>query len=195
LAPAQLQALEVFGLADLALGVRHLAEAILAPGQRHHAGLLQRGEDRLADLALRERVQRLVIGHQERQREQVQFPDLRRPVDGRAHRHVDHALADRREFASLVAGHQRGARVQLDVDAAVGALFDQVGPDLAALAPREGWAEHQRHLVLGLVGLGHRAGGGEGGSGNDGGRCEHQGTTFHFISSRERRQFLLVNAE
>jgi hypothetical protein len=54
-----------------------------------------------------------------------------------AHGHVDHALANRGELARLVACHQRRARIQLDVDAAIGALAHLVGPDLAALAPRE----------------------------------------------------------
>ncbi|CUI90174.1 Uncharacterised protein [Achromobacter ruhlandii] len=156
---AQLHALHVLGPLDLALGVAELAVAVLAPGQRHHAGLLDQLEHLLAHVALHQRVDGGVVRHQEGQREQIQLLDLRRPVDGRADGHVDHALADGGEFAGLVALHQRGAGVDLDVDAALRALAHQVGPDLGALAPRESGADDDGELVFGLVVLRLRGGG------------------------------------
>src|SRR6185503_15184099 len=72
-------------------------------------------------------------------------------VDRRAAQHVDDALAHGLELARLVALHERGAGVLLDVDAAAGALAHQVGEDLAALAPGECGRYDGGHLVLGLV--------------------------------------------
>ena len=93
------------------------------------------------------------------------------------------ALAQRRKFTRLVALDQRDAGVQLDVDAAIGALADLVGPQLAALAPGEGRAQHQRHAVFALV-RGLRQGGG---CGESQGGCSGHGrgeerTQFHYFS-------------
>ncbi|CFP41324.1 Uncharacterised protein [Bordetella pertussis] len=179
---AQLQALHVGRRLDFVLGVAELAIAVFAPGQRHHAGLFDQLEDLLADLALHQRVDGGIVRHQEGQREQVELLDLRRPVDGRTHGHVDHALADGGEFTGLVALHQRGARIDLDIDAALGALAHQVGPDHGALAPREGGAHHDGQLVFGLVvlGLGRRHAQRE--SGAKGGA--HDIAEFHRLSPR-----------
>jgi hypothetical protein len=79
---------------------------------------------------------------------------------------------------------QRDAGVQLDVDAAIGAFANLVGPQLATLAPWKRWAQHERHAVLALVG-GLRDGGGsrEGqGSGSSHGGCE-EGAQFHGLVS------------
>jgi hypothetical protein len=83
--------------------------------------------------------------------------------------------------------HERHPGVQLHVDAAVGALLDQVDPDLGALAPRERGADDGRHLVLVLVlRLRQRRGGERGGN-----QCRgsgHQKASFHVsISSFESR--------
>ncbi len=123
-------------------GVGEFAEAVLAPGQRDDAALFDRIECLLACLALGDGVEVGTVGHQERQREQVQLRHLRRPVDGRADRHVDQARAHGREFFRLIAGDQLGIGVNPQGDFPLGALLDQIGPFLRGLAPGEGVGEH-----------------------------------------------------
>jgi hypothetical protein len=144
-------------------------EAVFAPGQRHHFLALQHlGEQVFAHFALRQGIHGLAVGDQERHREEVEFLDLRRPVDGRTDGEVDHALANRGEFARLVAADQRGAWIHLDVDAALGLFLDQFRPAFAGLAPGEGRAEHGRQPVFGLVVLRHgRQGQDQGGNRNE----------------------------
>src|SRR5690606_15436181 len=108
-----------------------------------------------------------VVAREEGQREQVQLPDLRRPVDRRPDGEIDDALADRRELARLVAVDQRHVRVQLHVDPALRALAHEVDPNLCTLAPGEGGSDDGRHPVLGAVVLRVRAGDDER-SGQDG---------------------------
>jgi len=129
--------LEVFGRADRPLRVGDLAEAVLAPGQRHHVALAEKIEHLLPDSALHQRVERPVVRHQEGQREQVQLPDLRRPIDGRADRHVDHALAQRSELLRLVPRHQGGTRIDLDVDAALRLVRGRGRPSAWRPSPRD----------------------------------------------------------
>ncbi len=148
---ADLQSLEVGRRLDGPLGVRDLPVAVLAPGERHNAGLLEGLEEALADFALRDRVHRGVVGEEEGQGEEVERLDLRRPVDGGTHGHVDHALAQRAELAGLITLDERDTRIELDVDAALRAFAHLVRPEFATLAPREGGAHHQRHAVFALV--------------------------------------------
>ena len=125
------------GALDRDLGVGDFAVAVFAPGQGYHdTCLVQGGENLLAHVALRHRVYSGVVREQERQREQVELLDLGRPVDGGAHGHVDHALAQCAEFARLVALDQRDARVQLDVDAAIGAPRALCWPTARRPCPR-----------------------------------------------------------
>ena len=148
---ADLQALQVLRLANLVLGVGELAEAVLAPGQRHDVLGGNDLEQLLARLTARQCIDRLIVRHQERHREQVQLRHLRRPVDGRADRHIDDALAHGGEFLGLIAGDELGAGIDLHHDAAVGALLHEIGPALRRQPPREGHADHGRDLVFALV--------------------------------------------
>jgi hypothetical protein len=107
------------GALDRDLGVGHLAKAVLGPGQRHHLVLPDPLEDPLAHRPLRQRIERRIVRHQKRHGEDVHLDDLRRPVDGRAHRHVDDAAPHRRELARLLALHQLRPRVDHHVDAPV----------------------------------------------------------------------------
>src|SRR5690606_2531345 len=110
----QLQALQVSRFLDFMFGIAQLAVAVLTPGEWYHSGAFQPVEEAFSDLALDERVDGRVVGHQERQREQVELADLWRPVDGRPNGHVDHALTDGVEFAGLVPLNERGSRIDLD---------------------------------------------------------------------------------
>ena len=101
-----LQSLQVGRLLDRVLGIGDLAEAVLTPGQRHDVLGAEQLEQFLADFTLGQGVDRLVVRHQEGQREQVQLLHLRRPVDGRADGEVDAALAHSGEFLGLVAADQ-----------------------------------------------------------------------------------------
>ena len=177
---AEFHAFHVCRRPDRTLRVGDFTEAVLAPRERHHAVLFQYLEYILADFALGEGVDGGVIGHQERQRKQVQLFHLRRPVDGRADGEIDHALADGGELARLIARYQRRAGIHLYVDLAVGALAHQIGPDLAALAPWKSGPDHRRQAVLGLV-LALLRGGGQGE--REGGREQHQQQvlTHHFL--------------
>ena len=131
--------------------VGDFAEAIFAERQRYDALLVEDGEDFLAHLALEHGVQAFRIGGQERQREQVELLDLRRPVDRRADCEVNNALTDRREFTRLIAANQTGARIQLDVDATVGLLLDEFCPAFGSFPPGEGRAENGGKTVFGFV--------------------------------------------
>ena len=143
-------------------------------------------EDFFTHRALHHGVHGGVVREQEGQGEQVQGLDLGRPVDGRAHGHVDHTLANGAELAGLVTLHQRGAGVELDIDAAIRALAHLVGPDFCTLAPWKGRAQHDRQAVLILV-LGLCMGRGQAqsqqGGGSGGGR--QKATQFHGLSPYE----------
>ena len=70
-------ALQIGRRLDGALGVGEFTETVFTPSQGHHTRLVQGLENLLAHAALRQRVDGGVVGHQEGQREQVQFLDLR----------------------------------------------------------------------------------------------------------------------
>src|SRR3546814_5949429 len=70
---ADLQALQVLRLADRVLRVRDLAEAVLGPGERLDALLVQDLEQPLADRAAGERIDRGVVRHQERDRQSTRM--------------------------------------------------------------------------------------------------------------------------
>ena len=147
---ADLHALEILGLAHRALGIRQLAKTVLAPGERHHVAARQHLEQVLPHLAADQRVERLVVRHQERHRIERHLLDLRRQVDGRRDGEIDDALAHRDQLARLVAADQLRARIDLHVDAAVGALGDQLGPLERAFGERDRPVADHRQLVFGL---------------------------------------------
>src|SRR5690606_41079953 len=80
--------------------------------------------------------------------------------------------------------------LDLDIDAAVGTLLDQLGPDFSALAPGEGSAVHNGQFVFRLI-VG-RMGGRRCGKRRDRARDgAKQSTDFHEIgraSCRERAE-------
>src|SRR3546814_17004035 len=73
---ADLQALQVLRLADRVLRVRDLAEAVLGPGERLDALLVQDLEQPLADRAAGERIELGVARPQDRHRADVWFLHL-----------------------------------------------------------------------------------------------------------------------
>jgi hypothetical protein len=130
---ADLQATQILGLADFALAVGDFAEAILAPGNWCHVAAGQRAEQVAPDFPIDNRVISAVIGHQEGQRKNVHFADLRGDIDGGKHRHINHALAHRDQFARLIAADQLAARIDLHIDPPAGAFRDQFRPGKGAV--------------------------------------------------------------
>src|SRR5690606_15373100 len=133
------------------LGIAKLAVAVFTPGQWQHTGFFNVLEQGFAYFAMNQGIDGRIVGHQEGQGKQVQLFYLGRPVDGRAYGHVDQALANRGEFAGLVALYQRCAGIDLDVDTPVGTLAHQLGPDLGALTPRKGSAYDDGQFVFGFI--------------------------------------------
>ncbi len=133
------------------LGVGQLTEAVLTPGERNDVLGSDDLEQLLARLTLGDGVDRGMVRHQERQREQVQLRHLGRPVDGGADRHVDNALTHGGELFRLVTSHELRAGIDLHIDAAVRALFHKISPALCRKTPGERHADHGRNFVLALI--------------------------------------------
>ena len=158
---ADFQAAQILGLADFALAVGDFAEAILAPGHRHHVAAGERTEQVSSNFTIDDGVIGAVIGHQEGQRKDVHFADLRGDIDGGENRHINHTLAHRDQFARLIPADQLAARIDLHIDPPAGTLGDEFRPGEGAVRDRQRAIAHNRDLVFGAVlPLGTRNGGG-----------------------------------
>ncbi|MNT30339.1 hypothetical protein D3C72_1661280 [compost metagenome] len=119
---AHLQAGRVGGLDDVALAVRHVAEAVFGPGQRDDALAREFGQDVLADGAVHDLAGVVVVAEQEGD---VDDLDLGHEVAHGAGRGVQQVLrAELDRFDLLALAAQRRVGEVLALEAVLGVLLD-----------------------------------------------------------------------
>src|SRR5213079_784169 len=88
------------------------------------------------DFAMQQAVERVKIGHEPWQRDEIELGDLRCPTRCRTYRKVDCAIAQSAKLARSVALRERRAGKHIHLEAPAGALADEPSPDHACPALR-----------------------------------------------------------